>query len=678
MHLRTLSWSSVSSKTNINIPPIIQIFCKDVDNNYVYVKLKALSTTIVEFKDDITDDDLVNIYDAYRPKAAYASLITNNSLGMRDATFNNYKNVKKELIGYEQDPQGLLSSFWKARNITPYGWIYIEKYEYLTKTNTYCDIEIRTSEEFIHNASNDFKISTNKLFFDIEVISLDRNFTDAENPSHEIFMISAISEIDNKMTAYILTTKNTDIFPEAIFKKYNTEKDLIIGFFDLWREVNPDRCMNYNGDSYDMPYILTRAKLHKISIPSLNKLLSPSIVTIKFHPSPFGYERDKTIISPGVEKLDLITYFRRFYPGNQNYKLETTGKLYLGEGKSGLEIEEMFQIVESNDPVRMKTVSWYSYKDSILLYDLYNKLDIENKIENICNDIYCTSEELLRLSDKDLISRMFHNADIGTTMIGPMIISDISYLRPFNTGVYTNLYVNKYDELFDLALSMDTLSMDYVDIIRNRIKHLPTYMKAMVIYSNYVPIEVRDYLQSLLNNIEGIIAIDKNYIYTKEPDIKPLSLIDKYDYLFVITQSSMIFYKNNILTRIGLHTISRPKYEYMKIAIDLYLLDYIAGKKISNRKTNIKELSTVDKNLFVISTKIKSLSSYKDKRLIKYKISQSINNIIITTWIAIKYVYTPTGFKVINSNEDYVLDYKKYVKDINDIYKILNLVVKSS
>jgi len=47
-------------------------------------------------------------------------------------------------------------------------------------------------------------IVVNKLFFDIEVFSPDGSFTDAENPTHEIFMISAIAEINNKVTTYII------------------------------------------------------------------------------------------------------------------------------------------------------------------------------------------------------------------------------------------------------------------------------------------------------------------------------------------------------------------------------------------------------------------------------------------------------------------------------------------
>jgi len=693
MYLRTLSWSSVSSKTNIYVTPSIQIFCKDINNNSVYVRLDALSTILVEFVDDINDDDLVDIFNIYQPKYAASSLI-NDAIFMGGATLDNYENYDKELSGFGQDPEGLLSSFWKARNIKPYSWIFIESYELLKRQYTNCDIQIKTCEEFVYPYSNDLKISTGKLFFDIEVFSSDRNFTDAKNPAHEIFMISVISEINNKMTAYILTTKNSELIDDVIFEKYETEKDMIIGFFDLWRKINSNRVMSYNGDSYDMPYVLDRAKLYKIQIPSLSKLLSPAIVTKLPHPSFIGTEWDRTVISPGVEKLDLITYFRRFYPGNENYRLETIGKLFLGEGKSGLEIEEMFKIVESNDPVKMKIVAYYSYKDSLLLLNLWNKLDIENKIENICNDIHCTADELLRLNDKDLISRMFYHADYGTKMIGEMIIDNVSHLIPFKTGKYTDVYVNKYDELFDLALSMNTTNIDYIDVIRTRIKYLPTYMKSMIIYSNYVPLDIRDHLKTLIDNIDGIIAIDDNFIYTKSVITNNnLSLVDKYDYLFVITPFSMIYYKkselfpgeefilsskNGIFTKIGLHSITRPKYEYIKIAIDSYLSDYIAGKKVSGRRTTTKELSLIDKNLFIISTKIKPLSSYKDKRLIKYKISESLTDMVITTWVNVKYVNTTKGFKIIKDKVDNndILDYKNYVREINEVYKILDMIIK--
>ena len=679
MHLRTLSWSSVSSKNNIHITPSIQIFCVDINNKSVYVRLEALSTTILGFKNDITKEDFDNIQDTYQPKEVAGSRIFDNVVAMRNPTLNYFISDENQINAFEQDPQGLLSSFWEVRHLKPYDWIYVEKYELLNKKYTNCDIEIRTEEKYVHSFSSDVKISTRKLFWDIEVISPDRNFTDAKNPAHEIFMISVISEINNKVTAYILTTKKIGEFPEAIIEKYETEKEMIIGFFNLWNQITPNRVMSYNGDSYDMPYVLDRAKFYKIQIPSLSKLLSPAIVTKLPHPSFIGTEWDRTVISPGVEKLDLITYFRRFYPGNENYRLETIGKLFLGEGKSGLEIEEMFKIVESNDPVKMKIVAYYSYKDSLLLYDLYKKLDVENKIENICNDIYCTADELLRLNDKDLISRMFYHADYGTKIIGELIIDKISHLIPFSPGVYAGIYVNKYDELFDLALSMNTTNVDYIDIIRTRIKHLPTYMKSMIVYSNYVPLDIKDHLKTLINNIDGIIAIDDNFIYTKFTDPNTnLSLVDKYDYLFVITPFSMIYSKNNEFTKIGLHTITRPKYEYIKIAVDSYLSDYINGKKVSGRRTTTKELSSVDKNLFIINTKIKPLSSYKDKRLIKYKISESITDMVITTWINVKYINTTKGFKIIKDKVDDndILDYKNYVKEINEIYKILDMIVK--
>lgn len=681
MYLRTISWSVVSSKNNIYVNPAIQIFCIDVNGSSCYVRLEAVSTVLLEFKDVITEDDLKNINDEYQPKDSSLSLTNDYAISLRGVNIN-----KLKYTDYLKDSQGLLSSFWEARNIKPYSWIYIKEYEFLTNKYTIMDIELLTKEEFIYPVEEieKFDFSTRKLFFDIEVISHDRNFTDAKVLSHEIFMISVVSEINNVMSTYILITKNTDTFKEAEFLIYKTEKDMIIGFFDLWREINPDRTINYNGDSYDMPYILKRCKLLKITVPSLSKLLSPSIVMNMKHPSPVGYEWSKTILSPGVEKLDLITYFRRFYPGNVNYRLETTGKLYIDEGKSGLEIEEMFRIIESNDPVQTKKVSWYSYKDSILLYNLWNKLDIENKIEDLCNDIYCTIEELLRLDEEILISRMFYHIDYSTSLIGKMGISDIKFLKPFDIKSYKNLYYYKYDEIFNIALSiLNEIEQyeEYLDKIIDRIKYLPTYMKAMVIYSNYLPSQIQNNFEELLDGFEDIIAIDGNYIYSSNPNIEELILIGKYDNLFVLTKSSMIQYNDGVFTRIGLHKICRPKYEYMKIAVDSYLLDYINGKKIIGQRTTVKELSKMDKNLFIINTKVKPLYSYKDKNGIKHKMAKELtdNDVIVTSWISIKYVYSDDEFTIINkdSNIDKIsLDYKKYSDELNEIYKTLDKIIK--
>lgn len=667
MYLRTLSWSVVSSK-NTNILPSIQIFCIDKEGQSVYVRLQALSTYIIEFKEDINED---SVMETLQPSTIAYSAVNDYAMELRSPTFEYYEKLQDKIKAFEKDPQGLLASFWEARQIKPYSWIYIEKYESLTKKVSKCDIEIRTYEEFVFNSDKIYQIMTKKLFWDIEVYSPDRNFTDANNPTHEIFMISAVSIINNVSKAYILTTKNTDTFPEAIFKIFNNEKELLEGFFELWNNV--DRCVTYNGDSYDIPYVLDRAKLYKISLPSLGKLLIPSSIIRLSHPSALGYEWDKTIVSPGTEKLDLISYFRRFHPGEENYKLETIGSAYIGEGKSGLEIEDMFKIIESNDSNKMREVSWYSYKDSILLYDLWNKLDLENYIEDLCNDISCTTEELLRLTEKELLTRLFYFVDYGIITYGKIIIEDIKYYKPFDTKVYKDVYVNNYDELFDLALNIG--DSEYFTEIRERIKYLPIDMKAMAFYSNYVTDDIRLEFENKIKEIKSI-AITKQHIYT-HTIIDNLILINKYDYLFVISQSSMIFIKNNIISRKGLHKICRPKFDYARIAVDSYILDYIDNKKVSGRRVKVKDLEKIDKNLFIITDKVKPLSSYKDKNNIKYRIAETVEDNVITTWIKVKYLHTKEGIKIVkNDTVNYEIDFQYYVKEINDNYKTLDSIVK--
>lgn len=669
MYLRTLSWSVVSSKYT-DVPPAIQIFCVDENGRSVYVRFPALSTYIMEFKNDI-NEEIINVL---QPQNIYYSAVNEQAIELRSPSFKQYDSIKDKISAFEKDPQGLLASFWESKNIKPYSWIYVEQYQLLTKKVSKCDVEIKTQEEFVFATEDDYPIITKKLFWDIEVYSPDRNFTDATNLAHEIFMISAVSLINNVIQPYILTTKNTDTFSEAIFQIYATEKELLERFFQLWDKV--DRCITYNGDSYDIPYILDRAKLLKVNIGSLGKLLLPSSVIRAQHPSPLGYEWDKTVISTGTEKLDLINYFRRFHPGEENYKLETIGSAYIGEGKSGLEIEDMFKIIESNDSKRMKEVAWYSYQDSVLLYDLWNKLNLEDHIEELCNDIGCTSEELLRLTEKELLTRLFYFVDFGIVTYGKINLDKIDYYKSFELKVYHNIFVYNYDELFDSALSIN--NSDYDTLLRDRIKYLPTEMKAMAFYSNYVSDDIKMEFQKQMKNIKSI-AITKQHLFTLTSHDN-LTLINKYDYLFVITQSSTISVQNNVIKRKGLHKICRPKFDYARIAVDDYINDYINNKKVIGRRVTVKDLEKLDINLFIVTDKVKPLSSYKDKSNIKYKLAETVEgdfeNTTITTWIRVKYYHTKEGVKLVKPGIEYQLDYQYYVKELNDNYKTLDNVAK--
>ncbi len=55
---------------------------------------------------------------------------------------------------------------------------------------------------------------------------------------------------------------------KAIFmsKTYNDDKEILNKFFDFIRETDPDIITHYNGDSFDIPYIMERMKINQIPL----------------------------------------------------------------------------------------------------------------------------------------------------------------------------------------------------------------------------------------------------------------------------------------------------------------------------------------------------------------------------------------------------------------------------
>ncbi len=55
---------------------------------------------------------------------------------------------------------------------------------------------------------------------------------------------------------------------KAIFmsEKYNDDKFILNKFFDFIKETDPDIMVHYNGDSFDIPYIIERMKINKIPL----------------------------------------------------------------------------------------------------------------------------------------------------------------------------------------------------------------------------------------------------------------------------------------------------------------------------------------------------------------------------------------------------------------------------
>jgi hypothetical protein len=476
--------------------------------------------------------------------------------------------------------------------------------------------------------------------------------------------------------------------------KYDNEKDLLQGFLDLWIESKPDKIVYHNGDSYDMPYLIRRIKINDIQMPQLGKVTSTEVrgtgTKIIYTQSVMGIEPQLALDIEGVEIIDLLHFFRRFNPGLSNYRLETIGQLFLGEGKSGLEIQEMFDIVKSRDANRMAEVGWYSFKDTVLLYRLYTLLEIDDLISGFSDIILCTNEELLRMSDTNLIRRIMTKIDPCLSLSSFSITNPTHYI-PMKPGFYKKVKLYGYENLITKAfeylieyyrqLGGDyTTYVSYMESILDGIRYLPCNLQNIAIYSSIVKELIPDILINLLSQLPNVISVDENYVYTQtEVDLDSILGLPraKYSLILSLSNSSYIVAVNpNFFLRYGNHKLCRPSYPYIRELVDSYMIDIMTGRNPTTHRENIQ---TINPSRLVISIKVKSVDHYKPRsELIQARISRLLNSqgVIIDTWIKVNYLLTVDGLYLIGPGSPIEssppIDIQAYQNQIGPIYKLLD------
>ena len=102
-------------------------------------------------------------------------------------------------------------------------------------------------------------------------------YTDADeftsSSRDPITLISAVTAINGKIQVYLLSRlKINKPKSDAKILQYKSEKDLIEGFFKLWRDFSPDKSITYNGFNYDIPYLIARAGILGADIGRLGKI----------------------------------------------------------------------------------------------------------------------------------------------------------------------------------------------------------------------------------------------------------------------------------------------------------------------------------------------------------------------------------------------------------------------
>jgi DNA polymerase delta subunit 1 len=286
------------------------------------------------------------------------------------------------------------------KNIKLSGWINIKKYKDEENEISSNQINISTKWTNLEPINRKDICNLRIASFDIECISeqaklLKKNiFPDWAKDKDKITQIGTtfydyVSKQCIEYMATIQANNNKKIASDTIIiEEFNSEKELLLGWINTIRKMNPEIIMGYNSNNFDWKYIYERCRLLDIEINlfKLSKLHDyPSlwIAEQKLASSARGENIFRYIDSPGIINTDLMTIIKQNFklPG---YKLNEVANEFIGDQKEDLTPQDIFQMADGNNK-EIEEVVKYCMKDCTLLIKiLLKKCIISNTIAMSC------------------------------------------------------------------------------------------------------------------------------------------------------------------------------------------------------------------------------------------------------------------------------------------------------
>ena len=533
-----IKWEISTNSTNSSTSTEKTVILYGVDSNGQHRKerFSVPSIYLIQYNELVDEETREEVSELLSPSWSKLSLYNDKMLILgnpnpliHDGSVATWKQI------YQNVPNDL-ATFFNFHSISPYSSLTLSSHGTLS------------SDESFSNGETFGERNQRVVLYDIETQGGEQ-FPDPRVPENKIFMISLIIIHNGIVEGYLLhlddigKIKETEIHFSLL--QFPSEKELLNAFFILLKDS--DFIFAYNGDLFDFPYILNRCKL--LSLPIYNFTKNPDITILPKEDrifTTFGYQMVTTINTPGVEFIDLLIYFRKFYPNFQNHKLNTISKTFLNQEKVGLEIATMQQYVKGKNPDELAEVAIYSIYDSILLYNLYQKLDLLSTLKKISNFLNSTIHQLLYAPQNSILQNYLSRID-PSLALKSSINAFTDLLFPPKLGHYINIFKFSYSDLLLSFLEGNEL-IDFDKLYELKDIGVLVYNMFSIV-DDSTKGKVLDRI-STLSKAYNIISINETEILItfpsdqEIPEIEGLKLIGKVDQLTMVTPTSYIMNKD--------------------------------------------------------------------------------------------------------------------------------------
>lgn len=259
--------------------------------------------------------------------------------------------------------------FMHINNLSSCGWVSIDKTSLKQlKDYSYCNHSYAVHWKHVKPYSNDNRMAPFKIMgYDIECISCDHNFPQAERKSDKIIEIGMTMYRYGSMKCYeqhMLTLNACPPIKNTNVECYKTEKGLIRGWAKKMRDIRPDFKVGYNNFGFDDKYIYDRiqridqetANKQGISVAELENKFMDEILQImgkvnnkylmdcegliksltyfetrKLSSSALGDNELKFFQVPGIISIDMMKVIQRDHR-LVGYKLDNVSANFITEG----------------------------------------------------------------------------------------------------------------------------------------------------------------------------------------------------------------------------------------------------------------------------------------------------------------------------------------------------------
>lgn len=671
LHLRIGTWNEIKGKN-----PVLQGFGVDAFGKSYYLSIPYIETLVKSTEDDF--DSLMETYDL-TPEEIRASPLNPDAVVLRNPI------VECDNCPGKTDPRGMRPSlcWWQHINSE---YVIVKSYQPLKFENyTMCDYEF-----YVHplNIVGTRKTFTNPkvgwfndaFFYDIEVYTPLGDFTAADRKEDEITAISIVTLRNSVRTGYLLLNgtrisktgsrgwkaldvskiSDVEIFgsaPGSSFDYkvvvYDSETELLRAFFSILNQFRPKTFVDYNGKTYDLPYIINRASLLKVDIPPFSQIRNLKPI-LRYTPIETSFNREsvQSLLMPGTVHIDLLYYYRHYYPLLPNHRLDTVSEMITGKGKTGLDIPTFYRALEQEDKVLLVKAAEYSLRDTIALYELWEK-GIGEQIFTTAAHLSVNPDEFTGSPKDTMVQKALYSADPGLFVPGYKTVDTKGYVVPAKPGIYSDVHIYDYvPALLEILYQQGGVHKE----LAIRLERAPF---DMIVSAFFYPGVFTETMAAALNSIvdileksASIVKVDKGLLYSKGViNVRWLRLRGKKQVVIYPTATTHVDLElSGEITYHGRSAISKPAFPALK----MYCESFIRAIANGDPKPAKPKIDTIPFDDLVIEGWIKASMEYKTgaKLALAEQVEKKLGRPI--TKAKIKWFYSKDGAKVLSDETDKV------------------------